>query len=99
MIWDGFYFFGFNDTNLRNRLNGAKLKYMDKFKNKKFIFSTLTLLIIVGYVLASEISHLNSPKLQSINQKISKKYIFPMNEALPIVGTAYYFTNELFKKA
>ena len=63
MIWDGFYFFGFNDTNLRNRLNGAKLKYMDKFKNKSYMFSTIILLIIVGYVLASELSKIGTAKV------------------------------------
>ena len=63
MIWDGFYFFGFNDTNLRNRLNGAKLKYQDKFKNKGFVLTTCILTIIIAYVFAAEYSQLNQIKL------------------------------------
>ena len=50
MMWDGLDFFGFDDTKLA-RLNGVKTSYIDKFKNKKWLASTIVGIIIVFMVL------------------------------------------------
>ena len=52
MLWDGLDFFGFDDTKLA-RLNGAKTSYLDKFKNKKWIVMTFTVIAVTCYVFAS----------------------------------------------
>ena len=61
MLWDGLEFFGFDDTKLA-RLNGHPTSYMDKFKNKKWIGTTVLGLTIVLYVLISSIEKLGSIK-------------------------------------
>ena len=61
MLWDGLDFFGFDDTKLA-RLNGVKTSYLDKFKNKKWMFMTFIVIVIATVVGMKETSKLGSVK-------------------------------------
>ena len=61
MLWDGSDFFGFDDTKLA-RLNGEKTSYFDKFKNKKWLAVTMTMIFIGIVVLMRETSKLGTVK-------------------------------------
>lgn len=61
MLWDGLDFFGFDDTKLA-RLNGVKTSYLDKFKNKKWMFMTFIVIVISTVVGIKETSRLGSVK-------------------------------------
>ena len=52
MWWDGLIFFGYDDTKLP-RLDGAKTKFTDKFRNKKWLMITTTSVLVILYVLVS----------------------------------------------
>ena len=62
LMWDGLVFFGFDDTKLA-RLNGKRTSVFDKFRNKKWVLSSIMVLIIVVYVIFMEISKLGEIKL------------------------------------
>ena len=65
MLWDGLGFFGFDDTKLA-RLNGAKTSFMDKFKNRNWLMSSLIGASIISYVILSSVSKLGTIKMQKI---------------------------------
>jgi hypothetical protein len=57
MCWDGLEFFGFDDTKLA-RLNGSKVSFIDKFKNKKWLIITICSMFVISFVITSEASKL-----------------------------------------
>lgn len=61
MWWDGLEFFDFDDTKLA-RLNGARVSFLDKFKNKKWLIVTFMSMFIISYVIITETSRLGTPK-------------------------------------
>ena len=66
MLWDGLTFFGFDDTKLA-RLNGVPTSYLDKFKNKKWLSTSILGVTIVTYVILSSASKLGTVKFQKID--------------------------------
>ena len=65
MLWDGLVFFGFDDTKIP-RMNGSKTSYLDKFKNKKWLATTIIGVVIVISVLSSSLGKLGTVKSQKI---------------------------------
>ena len=61
MLWDGSDFFGIDDTKLA-RLKGEKTSYFDKFKNKKWLVGTMTMMFIGIVVLMRETSKIGTVK-------------------------------------
>ena len=54
-MWDGLRFFSFDDNKL-DRLQGRKVKWYDKLKNKRWMIANfIALIIIIGII----IDHLN----------------------------------------
>lgn len=95
MVWDGLIFFGFDDTKLA-RLNNVKTSYFDKFKNKKWLmFTSLSLLIIV-FVLTSEVSKLGTIKTQKIELIDKANFVFNASNVLTMNAVNYYYTAEFF---
>ena len=69
MTWDGLGFFGFDDSKLA-RLEGAPVKFTDKFKSFKYLIGWIVLLVIVILVMATEL-----PLFGTVNQQeISTDY-------------------------
>ena len=59
ITWDGLGFFGFDDTKLA-RLRGAPVKVTDKFKSKKWVLTGIILFSVVIFVMATELSKMNT---------------------------------------
>ena len=57
LLWDGFAFFGFDDTKL-GRIKGAKVTFTEKFKSKRWMTFTFSGMIVILIVLISEIKNL-----------------------------------------
>ena len=61
MLWDGSNFFGYDDTKLA-RLKGEKTSYFDKFKNKRWLGTTIIMIFICIVVLMRETSKIGTVK-------------------------------------
>ena len=66
MLWDGLEFFGFDDTKIPRLMAGSKTSYLDKFKNKKWLASTILGVVIVSFVLNTSLEKLGTVKSQKI---------------------------------
>ena len=61
MWWDGLLFFAFDDTKLA-RLEGQATKFTDKFKNKKWLITTIIGLVIGTYIIISYAAMIGTEK-------------------------------------
>ena len=61
MWWDGLLFFAFDDTKLA-RLEGQATKFTDKFKNKKWLSTTIIGLVIGTYIIISYAAMIGTEK-------------------------------------
>ena len=97
MLWDGLTFFGFDDTKLA-RLNGHPTSYLDKFKNKKWLSTSMLGLTIVLFVILSSASKLGTMKFQKI--ELTDQSQFKYNASLVLTHSAvnYFEASELLPK-
>ena len=94
MLWDGLIFFGFDDTKLA-RLNGSPTSYLDKFKNKKWLATTLLGISIVSLVLASSTSKLGTIKFQKIELTDQSHFKYNASHVLTHSAMNYFESEEL----
>ena len=89
MLWDGLTFFGFDDTKLA-RLNGHPTSYLDKFKNKKWLSTTILGVTIVLFVILSSTSKLGTIKLQKIELTDQSHFLFNASHCLTQSAVNYF---------
>lgn len=95
MIWDGLSFFGFDDTKLA-RLKGKPIQFRDKVFSTKWSTKILTLISIVVFVLAVNLSKLDTVKSQGVQLRSQYSYEFNHTEQVSFVSAVYFWTDELF---
>ena len=97
MWWDGLIFFGYDDTKLP-RLNGAKTSFTDKFRNKKWLMITFTSVMVILYVLTSQISKLGTVKSQKMELTMLEDFHYNATEALQMIGVSYFYVSQLIPR-
>ena len=98
LMWDGLGFFGFSDTKL-DRLKGKKVNWCTPILSWK-----TTPLLIIGiiaglYIIITEVNNLGKQKSQTIDLKQDEAYSYEIVNAMPLIGTTWYFLNEVIPKA
>jgi hypothetical protein len=97
MMWDGLGFFGFSDTKLA-RLQGKKVTWCTPFlswKNTPLLFIGLA---VMTYIIVTEAGQLGLQKSQTIDLDRNEEYRFDIEKAMPLVGAAWFFVDEIFPK-
>lgn len=95
--WDGFTFFGFDDTKL-GRINGAPVTFLGKFKSKRWLTFTFGTLFVVLYVVISEIQHLGEQKTQTISLIEDVNFHYDAKENLALLVANYFYVDEIFPR-
>ena len=98
MLWDGLFFFGFDDTKLARLNKGAKTSYLDKFKNKKWMGKNLIAMFVVLYVLASSASKLGTVKMQKIELTDQNHFHFPAKDVLTLNALNFFYADQLLPR-
>ena len=93
MLWDGLFFFGFDDTKLARLNKGAKTSYLDKFKNKKWMGKNIIAMIVVLYVIASSASKVGTIKFQKIELTDQNHFLYPAKDVLTLNGLNFFYAD------
>ena len=84
-LWDGMGFFGFDDNKL-DRLEGKKPRWYDPFFNKRWMFSNLILLAIIGYIIYENFLKLGDTKSQTLSKEENPDYTFDVEKQMTVIG-------------
>ena len=93
-IWDGLFFFGFDDTKLA-RIKTKKPKFADKLTSKKWMAILISTIIIATTLIVKEINRYGEEKSQSISLVPASKYDFDINSVFSFLGAVYFYMDEL----
>ena len=97
LLWDGFTFFGFDDTKL-GRINGAPVTFLDKFKSKRWITFTFSGMAVILTVLILEIKNLGQQKSQTVQLIEDFFFNYDLKDSLPLLFANYYYVDEIFPR-
>jgi hypothetical protein len=97
-MWDGLGFFGFDDTKL-DRIKGKEVGWCTPLLSIKSTPLMIIGIVVMAYIIINEAGNLGKQKSQTIDLQQNESFTYNIEEAMPLIGTSWFFNAEVFPRA